>query len=81
MKAFTQVKLPVFYDGIEIDIGYRVDLFVEDRVIVELKAVEQVHPIHVAQLLSYMKLSKKEIGLLINFNVLHLKDGIQRFII
>ena len=81
MKAFAQVTLPVQYDGITIDLGYRVDLLVEDTVIVELKAVATVHPIHTAQLLSYLKLSGNRLGLLINFNVLHLKDGIQRFIL
>ncbi|HEY5513573.1 MAG TPA: GxxExxY protein [Geomonas sp.] len=79
MKALAQVTLPVRYGGITIDLGYRIDLFVEDKVIVELKAVEIVHPIHAAQLLSYLKLSGNRLGLLINFNVLHLKDGIQRF--
>jgi GxxExxY protein len=81
MKAFSQVVLPVRYDGITIDLGYRVDLLVEDKVIVELKAVEKVHPIHAAQLLSYLKLSGNQLGLLINFNVQHLKDGVQRFIL
>jgi GxxExxY protein len=81
MKAVSQVLLPVFFDGITIELGYRVDLLVEDTVIVELKAVEIVHPIHAAQLLSYLKLSGKRLGLLINFNVLHLKDGIQRFVL
>jgi GxxExxY protein len=73
--------LPVRYEGITIDLGYRVDLIVEDKVIVELKAVEIVHPIHAAQLLSYLKLSGYRLGLLINFNVIHLKDGIQRFVL
>jgi GxxExxY protein len=81
MKALSQVTLPVRYEGITIDLGYRVDLIVEDKVIVELKAVEIVHPIHAAQLLSYLKLSGYRLGLLINFNVIHLKDGIQRFVL
>ena len=62
------------------DFGPRLDLLVEDAVIVELKAVETLLPIHTAQLLSYLKLSGKRVGLLINFNVLHLKDGIQRMV-
>jgi GxxExxY protein len=78
IKSLSQVTLPVHYDEILIDLGYRIDLFVEDKVIVELKAVEIIHPIHIAQLLSYLKLSGVHLGLLINFNVLHLKDGIQR---
>ncbi len=76
----TQVILPVFYDGIRIDAGYRIDLLVENEVIVELKAVEKIIPIHEAQLLSYLKLSKKQVGLLINFNTLHLKEGITRVV-
>jgi GxxExxY protein len=78
LKVLSQVTLPVVYDGVEIDLGYRIDLMVEDTVIVELKAVEKVLPIHEAQLLSYLKLSGKRLGLLINFNVLHLVDGIKR---
>ena len=76
----SQVSLPVAYDGVKIDVGYRVDLLVEDAVIVELKAVETLLPIHQAQLLSYLKLSGKRVGLLINFHVLHLKDGIKRMV-
>lgn len=74
----SQCSLPVIYDGIQIDVGYRLDLLVEHEVIVELKAVEKLLPIHEAQLLSYLKLSERKIGLLLNFNVLHLKDGIKR---
>jgi len=81
MKALSQVLLPVSFDGLTIDLGYRVDLLVEDVVIVELKTVELINPIHAAQLLSYLKLSGEQLGLLINFNVLHLKDGIQRFVL
>ena len=80
LKVDAQVSLPVAYDGIKIDVGYRVDLLVEDAVIVELKAVETLLPIHQAQLLSYLKLSGKRVGLLINFNVLHLKNGIKRMV-
>jgi GxxExxY protein len=61
-----------------VDFAYRVDLLVEDVVIVELKSVEKILPVHEAQLLSYLKLSKRRVGLLINFNVQHLKDGIRR---
>ena len=69
------------YDGVLIDAGYRVDLLVEGKVIVELKAVEKLTPIFEAQLLTYLKLSRLKVGLLINFNVLHLKDGIKRLMI
>jgi GxxExxY protein len=68
----------VRYDDIEIDAGYRLDLLVDDQVIVELKACERMLPIHEAQLLTYLKLSGKKIGLLLNFNVEHLRDGIKR---
>jgi len=78
LRAAKQVGLPVIYDGVQIEVGYRIDLLVEDLVIVELKAVDALAPIHEAQLLTYLKLSGKKVGLLINFNVLHLKDGIKR---
>jgi len=81
IKAASQVALPVFYDGVKVELGYRVDLLVEDKVTVELKAVEKLHPLHRAQLLSYLKLSGKQLGLLINFRELHLKDGIHRVIL
>jgi GxxExxY protein len=68
------------YDDVKIDVGYRIDLLVNDEVIVELKAVERIHPVHQAQLFSYMKLSGRKVGLLINFNVVHLKDGITRLV-
>lgn len=77
-KVERQKQLPIVYKGNVVDVGYRMDLLVEDSVIVELKAVDQIKPIDKAQLLSYLKLSKKEIGLLINFNVELLKQGITR---
>ncbi|MCS6883597.1 MAG: GxxExxY protein [Oscillochloridaceae bacterium] len=80
LKVLTQVALPVVYDGIELDAGYRLDLLVADAIIVELKAVEKVLPVHEAQLLSYLKLSGCKIGLLINFHVPKLKDGIKRMV-
>ncbi len=75
-----QVALPVVYDGIRLEAGYRIDLLVGHSVIVELKAVDNMHPIHEAQVISYLKLSGKKVGLLINFNVKLLKDGIKRLI-
>jgi GxxExxY protein len=78
LEVGQQVALPVVYDGVQIDLGYRLDLLVAGEVIVELKAVEKVTPLHEAQLLSYLKLSGRKLGLLINFNVVHLKDGIKR---
>ncbi len=76
----TQVAVPVVYDGIRLEVGYRIDLLVDNEVIVELKSVEKIHPICHAQLISYLKLSNKSLGLLINFNVVHLRDGIKRFV-
>jgi GxxExxY protein len=80
MKVESQVSLPVLYDGVKIDAGYRIDLMVNDAVIVELKTVERLLPVHQAQLLSYLKLSNKQAGLLINFHVPHLRDGIKRLV-
>jgi GxxExxY protein len=79
-RVETQVWLRVIYDGIEIEGGYKIDLLVEGQVVVELKVVEQLLDIHKAQLLSYLKLSDKRVGLLINFNVVHLRDGIRRLV-
>lgn len=69
---------PVEYDGVTISLGYRVDLLVDDKVIVEVKAVETILPVHEAQLLSYLKLARRRVGLLINFNVASLRQGIRR---
>ena len=73
-----QVALPVGYKGVHLDCGYRLDIVVENAVVLELKSVEKVDPVHHAQLLSYLKLSGKKVGLLINFNTPVLKDGIVR---
>jgi len=81
LKVACEVPLPVVYDDERLDAGYRLDLVVEDTVVVELKAIEALAPIHQAQIISYLKLSGKPIGLLINFHSLHLKDGIKRFVI
>jgi len=79
-RTQTQLGLPVVYDSIKLEVGYRIDLLVEDLVIVELKSVEAISSVHQAQLLSYLKLSGKSLGLIINFNVVHLKDGIKRMV-
>ena len=76
-----QIGLPLIYENIRIDAGYRLDLMVENKVILELKSVDQIAPVHKAQLLTYMKLSGKRIGILINFNVADLKEGICRMIL
>jgi GxxExxY protein len=80
VRSATQVGLPVIYRQVKLELGYRMDLLAEDLVVVEIKSVEAVSPVHHAQILSYLKLSGKSIGLLINFNVVHLKDGIKRFV-
>ena len=80
LRVESQVPIAVRYDGETLDVGYRADLLVEGIVLVELKSVETVMSIHKAQLLSYLRLSGKEVGLLINFNVEHLKNGINRVI-
>jgi GxxExxY protein len=77
----SQPPLPIEYKQIKLDCGYRIDLLVDDRLIVELKCVENLLKIHEAQLLTYMKLAKVGVGLLINFNVEVLKKGIKRFVL
>lgn len=79
-RADRQVALPVVYDGVTIDLGYRMDLVVEGLIVVELKCVEDFTRVHQAQLLSYLKLSGMNVGLLINFHVAHLRNGIKRFV-
>ena len=74
----SQVTMPIIYDGVKLDAGLRLDLLVDDRVVVELKTVEKTLPIHEAQLLTYLKLSGKRLGLLVNFNVPLIRDGISR---
>lgn len=76
----TQVPLPVVYEGIKLEVGYRIDMLVEDLVVVEVKSVDGIAPIHEAQLLCYLKLSGRSLGLLLNFNTVHLRDGIRRFV-
>lgn len=76
-----QKELPVHYKNVRLNSGYRIDVLVENSVIIELKAVEHILPVHKAQILSYMKLLNSKIGLLMNFNVPVLKDGITRFVL
>ena len=76
-----QVKLPVVYKNIKLDCGYRMDVVVDERLVVELKTVDRLLPIHDAQLLTYLKLSKIRTGLLLNFNTAVLKDGIRRLVL
>ena len=76
-----QVNLPVRYKGLNLDCGYRMDLVVEEKIVLELKSVDEVLNLHKAQLLTYLKLSKKQVGLLLNFNVPIMKDGIIRMVL
>jgi len=76
-----QVMLPVLYKGVNVDCGFRIDLLVEREVVVEVKAVEALHPLHQAQLLTYLKLGGWRVGLLINFNTGVLKEGIRRMVL
>ncbi len=80
MKIENQKPLPIIYKNVKLNCGYRLDLIIEDEVIVEIKSVEKMLPIHKAQLLSYLKISGLKVGLLINFNVELLKDGIIRVV-
>lgn len=79
LKINRQVAVPVIYKDIKLECGYRIDILVENTVIVELKSIEALAPIHEAQILTYMKFANKSIGLLINFNVTLLKNGIKRY--
>ena len=81
IKIERQKKLPIIYKGITLDTDYRIDLLIEKKLILELKSVESLLPVHSAQLLTYMKLSGLQYGLLLNFNVPSLKYGIKRFIL
>jgi GxxExxY protein len=76
-----QKPMPLIYEGNRLDLGYRIDLFVEDKVIIEIKSVEVLNPVHLAQIMTYLKLSQCRIGFLINFNVCSLKEGIKRIIL
>ncbi len=79
LKIDRQVGVPVVYKDIKLECGYRIDILVENIVIIELKAIEAFAPVHEAQILTYMKFANKTIGLLINFNVTLLKNGIKRY--
>jgi GxxExxY protein len=80
LKVERQKSLPIIYRGVQLDCGYRLDFLVEDKVVVEVKAVDKLEPIHEAQIISYLKLSGCKVGLLINFKVKILKQGIRRFV-
>jgi GxxExxY protein len=80
LSVLLQYPIPLVYRGIHLNAGYRADMLVDDTVLVELKSVESLAPIHTAQMLTYLKLSRKPVGLLINFDVPVLKDGVERIL-
>jgi GxxExxY protein len=80
LKVEEQLPLPVVYKNVKLDCGYRIDLLVENEIVIEIKAIETLAPIHDAQLLSYLRLSGKRVGLLMNFHVRVLKDGLKRIV-
>jgi GxxExxY protein len=80
LRVKKQVPMPLRYDNLTLDIGYRLDLLVEDAVVIELKSVHQFLPIHTAQLLSYLRAGDYRIGFLLNFNTVHMRDGIKRVV-
>ena len=80
LEVFKEYPCPIIYEEIKIECGYRVDLFVADKVIVEAKSIDQIAEIHVAQTLTYLRLSRRKLGLIINFNVRLLKNGIKRVV-
>ncbi len=80
LNSLTQVMVPVYYEENKMDMGFRADIIVEDKVIIELKSIETLAPVHYKQLLTYLRLSNKKLGLLINFNENLIKDGIHRIV-
>lgn len=80
LRVASQIGLPLVYDEVHLELGYRLDLLVENEVIIEIKAQESTLPVHESQLLSHLRLSKRKVGLLINFHVKRLKDGIKRMV-
>jgi GxxExxY protein len=80
LKIEKQKPMPLIYENVKLDIGYRIDILVEDKVVIEIKSVEALNDVHLAQILTYLKLSNSKLGLLINFNVSLLKNGIRRVV-
>ncbi len=81
LQLSKQLPMPLIYKDMKFDIGYRIDLLVENKIVIEVKSVDLLNPIHTAQLMTYLKLSRCRVGLLINFNVIFLKEGIRRIIL
>ena len=80
LKVASEVSIPVVYKGVELDCGYRIDILVEDVIVLELKSVEKLLPVHSAQIITYLKLANKRLGFLLNFNVSLMKNGLNRFV-
>jgi len=80
LEVRKQVVMPIRYEGVTLDTGYRLDLLIGGKVVVEIKAAEKMLPLHAAQLLTYLKLGRYKLGLLLNFNTVHLRDGIRRVV-
>ena len=80
LEVKSQVVLPVLYDGINLEIGFRLDIVVEDKVIIEIKSVEDLSKLHFKQLLTYLKLSRKKVGILVNFNCENITENIKRIV-
>ncbi len=81
LEFVTEKPVPIIYKGIKLDCGYRIDVLVENEIIIELKSIEGILPVHEAQILTYLKFAGKKVGLLINFNVTMLKHGLRRFVL
>ena len=80
LKVETQVPVPIRYKGIQLDAAYRIDLLVQDKIIVEMKAIDKIQPIHTAQVLTYLKMTNLKMALILNFNVELMRSGIKRII-
>lgn len=81
LQVVKQRPMPLIYEERKLDLGYRIDLYIEEKIIIEIKSVDALNPVHLAQLMTYLKLSECRVGFLMNFNVVSLKDGIRRIII
>jgi GxxExxY protein len=81
LEVQKQVAVPVAYDGVALEIGYRLDLLIERKVVVEIKAVDKLLPVHLAQVLTYLRIGSYSLGYLLNFNVAHMKDGVKRVVV
>ncbi|MEI6596021.1 MAG: GxxExxY protein [Bacteroidota bacterium] len=80
LQVESQVAVPVYYDGVKLDLGFRIDLLINDKVIIEIKSVEILAPVHHKQLLTYLKLTDRKLGVLVNFNTDNISDGITRIV-